>query len=116
MIAPFCIPPLAAVYVKVIVRPVWDAETVEVELVSVPAPSTASGGINATRWATQGVDAEMVAVVFPVAPTADWIPSAPTPRALLVGALPDVMLYSSVRPWPASWLAVTVGPDWPWTP
>ena len=32
-------PPAAAVYVKVIVRPVWLAETFVVGVVSVPAPS-----------------------------------------------------------------------------
>ena len=40
VIAPFCIPPDAAVYVKVIVRPLCEAETFEIELEMVPAPST----------------------------------------------------------------------------
>src|SRR5438309_2254701 len=34
-------PPVAAVYVKVIVRPVWLAETAVVGVVSVPVPSAA---------------------------------------------------------------------------
>jgi hypothetical protein len=38
---PFEIPPVAAVYVKVIVRPVWLAETLLVPLVIVPEPSPA---------------------------------------------------------------------------
>ena len=38
---PFEMPPFAAVYVKVIVRPVWPAETLLVPLVSVPEPSAA---------------------------------------------------------------------------
>ena len=64
---PLFIPPAAAVYVNVIVLPVWLAETFVVAVVSVPAPSTASGGMSATRWATQGVEVESVAVLFPVA-------------------------------------------------
>ena len=39
--APFESPPVAAVYVNVIVRPVWLAETVLVGVVSVPEPSAA---------------------------------------------------------------------------
>ena len=65
---PFCMPPAAAVYVKVIVRPVWFAETFVVGVVSVPEPSADSGGINATRWATQFAAAVTVAVLLPVAP------------------------------------------------
>ena len=38
---PFESPPVAAVYVNVIVRPVWLAETLLVPLVSVPDPSAA---------------------------------------------------------------------------
>src|SRR5438128_34603 len=38
---PFEIPPVAAVYVKVSVRPVWDALTTDVGVVSVPDPSAA---------------------------------------------------------------------------
>ena len=38
---PFEIPPVAAVYVKVIVRPVWLAETLLVPVVIVPEPSAA---------------------------------------------------------------------------
>ena len=41
MTLPFDIPPVAAVYVKVIVRPVWLAETTLVPLDSVPVPSAA---------------------------------------------------------------------------
>ena len=38
---PFEIPPVGAVYVNVIVRPAWDAETLVVGVVTVPEPSTA---------------------------------------------------------------------------
>jgi len=38
---PLEIPPVGAVYVNVIVRPVWLAETALVPVVSVPAPSAA---------------------------------------------------------------------------
>jgi hypothetical protein len=38
---PFDVPPVAAVYVNVIVRPVWLAETLLVPVVSVPEPSAA---------------------------------------------------------------------------
>src|SRR5262245_43533202 len=38
---PFDIPPAAAVYVNVTVRPVWPAETLLVPVVRVPAPSAA---------------------------------------------------------------------------
>jgi hypothetical protein len=38
---PFDIPPAAAVYVNVIVRPVWPAETLVVGVVRVPEPSAA---------------------------------------------------------------------------
>ena len=41
MTAPLERPPVAAVYVNVIVRPVWLAETLLVPLVSVPEPSGA---------------------------------------------------------------------------
>jgi hypothetical protein len=54
---PFCMPPAAAVYVNVIVFPVWLADTFVVGAVKVPAPSAASGGMSATRWATHGVEA-----------------------------------------------------------
>ena len=39
--APFDVPPVAAVYVNVIVRPVWLAETTLVPLDIVPEPSAA---------------------------------------------------------------------------
>ena len=38
---PLEMPPTAAVYVNVIVRPVWLAETFDVPVVSVPEPSAA---------------------------------------------------------------------------
>jgi hypothetical protein len=38
---PFDMPPAAAVYVKVSVRPVWPADTFVVGVVSVPVPSAA---------------------------------------------------------------------------
>ena len=41
MTEPLEMPPVAAVYVKVIVRPVWPAETFVVPVVSVPEPSAA---------------------------------------------------------------------------
>src|ERR671924_66667 len=83
VIEPPCMPPVPAVYVKVIVRPVCDAETLLIELPNVPEPSVESGGISATRWATQFVDAEAVAVLFPDAPADACVPSAPVARALL---------------------------------
>ena len=113
---PLFIPPPVAVYVNVIVLPVWLAETLVVAVVSVPAPSTANGGWSATRCATQGVEVESVAVLFPVAAALAWVPSAPVARALLAGALPDAIVYSCVIPWAASCVAVTAGPDWPCTP
>ena len=109
-------PPPAAVYVKGTVRPVCEADTSLIELVSVPAPSRASGGISATRWATHWVDVETVAVLFPVAPAEAWVPSAPVFRARLDGPLPDCCVYSCVRPWPASCVRVTAGPACPWAP
>ena len=77
--------------------PVWLAETFVVGVVSVPAPSAASGGISATMCATQGVDVEIVAVLLPVAPAVASVPSAPVARALLAGELPDEIAYSWVR-------------------
>ena len=41
MTDPFEIPPVAAVYVKVMVRPVWLAETALIEADIVPSPSAA---------------------------------------------------------------------------
>ena len=38
---PFSIPPVAAVYVSVTVRPAWLAETTEIDDTAVPAPSAA---------------------------------------------------------------------------
>ena len=38
---PFDVPPVAAVYVKVTVRPVWLAETLLIPVVKVPEPSAA---------------------------------------------------------------------------
>ena len=52
MTDPFFMPPVPAVYVKVIVRPVCDAETLLTELAAVPDPSADSAGMSVTRWAT----------------------------------------------------------------
>ena len=38
---PFPMPPVAAVYVSVTVRPVWPAETTEIEAAAAPEPSAA---------------------------------------------------------------------------
>ena len=70
--------------------------------------------MSATRCAAHGVDAEAVAVMFPVAPAAAWLPSDAVARALLTGELPDVIVYSCATVCAASCVSVTAGPDWPW--
>src|SRR5437762_1491268 len=91
---PFCMPPAAAVYVNVIVLPVWLAETFDIEVVNVPEPSAASGGMRATRCATQFVALPRVAVLAPVAPAPACAPSAPVVRILLAFELPEMTVYS----------------------
>src|SRR5580765_154220 len=113
---PLFIPPAAAVYVNVMVFPVWLADTFVVGVVGVPAPSTASGGWSATRCATHGVDVEIVAVLLPVAPAVARVPSAPVAMALLAGELPEEIEYCWVSDWPAFCVRVGDGPDWPCAP
>ena len=69
--------------------------------------------MSATRWATQFVAEESVAVLLPVAPELACAPSAPVERALLAGELVEATVYSCVRPWLASCVAVTVDPETP---
>src|SRR5205085_4569759 len=100
-------PPVAAVYVNVIVRPVWLADTVVVPVVSVPVPSAALTVMlgDDERFASDPPDVDLSCACHVCAPVVD-VAVAPVPPPLvspyvIVNVLPpESVTLETVIVWP----------------